>query len=70
MKLVLVNEIRGKMVARGLTQNDVAVALGVSQRTIVNKFKSGIFGTDEAEKLIELLGIENPGAIFFAKKDT
>ena len=68
--MVLINEIRGKMVARGLTQKDVAAALGVSQRSIVNKFKSGVFGTDEAEKLIELLGIENPCAIFFAKKDT
>ena len=68
--MVLVNELKGRMVARGLTQKDVAAALGISLRAVSNKFKYGVFGTDEAEKLIDLLGLENPCAIFFAKKDT
>ena len=68
--MIQVNELKGRIVAKGFTQQEVALAIGISPKTMSNKLRAGVFGTDEAEKLIDLLGIENPSAIFFAKKDT
>jgi len=36
--------------------------------TLGRKLRAGVFGTDEVEKLIDVLNIENPNEIFFVKK--
>jgi transcriptional regulator with XRE-family HTH domain len=64
-KMIAVNELKGKMVANGYTQEEVAKALGISPKTLYNKLKRGILGSDEIEKLIHLLSIEDPMKIFF-----
>lgn len=66
--MVLTNEIRGKMVARGFTQKQLAEKLEISERTLANKLTKGVFTTTDVEKLIDILKIENPMEIFFAKK--
>lgn len=66
--MVLTNEIRGKMVARGFTQKQLAEKLEMSERTLANKLTKGVFTTTDVEKLIDILKIENPMEIFFAKK--
>lgn len=66
--MVLTNEIKGKMVARGFTQKQLAKKLEMSERTLANKLTKGIFTTTDVEKLIDILKIENPMEIFFAKK--
>ena len=63
--MILVNELRGKMRAKGYTQDKFAKELGVSPKTLSNKLNKGIFGSDEIEKIIKILGIENPIEIFF-----
>lgn len=65
--MVLTNEIKGKMVARGLTQKQLAEKLEMSERTLANKLTKGVFTTTDVEKLIDVLKIENPMEIFFAK---
>lgn len=66
--MVLTNEIKGKMVARGFTQKQLAEKLEMSERTLANKLTKGIFTTTDVEKLIDILKIENPMEIFFSKK--
>lgn len=64
------NALRGIIVARGTTQQDVARSIGMAPKTFYTKMKKGVFGSDEMEKMIEVLSIDNPGAIFFAKEVT
>ena len=66
--MVLTNEIRGKMVARGFTQKQLAEKLEISERTLANKLTKGVFTTTDVEKLIDILKIENPMEIFLPKK--
>ena len=65
--MVLTNEIKGKMVARGFTQKQLTEKLEMSERTLANKLTKGVFTTTDVEKLIDILKIENPMEIFFAK---
>lgn len=66
--MVATEKLRGLIAERGLTQRKVAQSLDMAEKTFYNKMKRGVFGTDEAEKMIELLDIRNPAEIFLAKK--
>jgi len=66
--MININELKGRITAKGLTQGEVADKLGMRAETMSRKLKIGIFGTDEVEKMIDILDIENPVEIFFAKK--
>ena len=68
--MIATNKLRGMIVEQNKTQKEVAAALGMSERTFHNKMKKGVFGTDEVEKLISILRIQEPMAIFFAKEVT
>lgn len=63
-----VAKLRGIISERGMSQKSVAQAIGVSEKTFYLKMKKGVFGTDEAEKMISILGIENPAEIFLTQK--
>lgn len=63
--MILTNELKGKIVAKGLRQEDVAKILGISTKTFNTKLNRGIFNSLEIERLIEVLDIENPLEIFF-----
>ena len=45
------NALRGAIMAKGLTQQDVAVHLGITPKTFYSKMKRGVFGTDEMEEM-------------------
>lgn len=64
------NALRGIITAKGMTQQDVARHMGIAPKTFYTKMKRGVFGSDEMEVMIHLLSIENPSAIFFAKRVT
>ncbi|MBS5550307.1 MAG: helix-turn-helix transcriptional regulator [Oscillospiraceae bacterium] len=68
--MVAVNKLRGIIAERGMSQRQVAKYLGMTEKTFYSKMQKGVFGTDEAEKMIELLSIENPSEIFFAPEVT
>lgn len=61
-------KLRGIIAERGFSQRQVAKELCMAEKTFYNKMKTGIFGTDEAEKLIDMLEIVNPAEIFLARK--
>ena len=63
-----VPKLRGIISERGYSQREVANAIGISEKTFYSKMKNGSFGTDEAEKMIEFLHIDNPVEIFLCSK--
>lgn len=65
--MIKTNELKGIIVAQGLTQKEVAQALGISPKTFYDKMKKGIFGSNEIEAMIDKLSINDPIKIFFAK---
>jgi len=65
--MLQVNELKAEFVRNNMTQKQVAKAIGISEQTLRRRFKTGIFGTDEIQKLTELLNLENPQYIFFGR---
>ena len=61
------NRLKAAIVLKGKTQEDVAKYLGISSKTFYLRMKKGVFGSDEIEKMVEYLDIEEPIPIFFAK---
>lgn len=62
--MVNTNELKAAIVRKGLTQKEVAKQLNMSERTLTNRFSRGIFGSDEIEKLMNVLDISDPMPIF------
>lgn len=60
-------KLKGIISERGLSQRRVAKTLGMTEKTFYGKMKRGVFDSDEIQQMIELLRIENPVEIFFAK---
>lgn len=68
--MIQIDRLRGEIARAGLSQSKVAKELGIAPKTFYGKMKIGIFGSDEIEKMIDLLNIEDPAGIFFASKVT
>lgn len=66
--MILVNKLKGEIVSKGLTQGEVAQMLGMSPKTFSCKLKRGILGSDEIERLMNILEIEDPRDIFFVRE--
>lgn len=65
--MVDTNRLKSVMVLNGRTGEDVAEHLGMTPKTFYTKMKKKVFGSDEIEKMIEYLNIDDPIAVFFAK---
>ena len=65
--MVDTSKLRGIIVSVNLTQTKVAKSIGIAPKTFYMKMKKGVFGSDEIEKMIDLLKIDDPIPIFFAK---
>lgn len=68
--MVDTSALKGIIVSRDKSQEQVALYLGITPKTFYSKMKKGIFGSDEIEKMIDYLDITNPIEIFFAKRVT
>lgn len=68
--MIKTDELRGIIAKNGLSQSKVAEAIGISPKTFYEKMKNGVFGSNEIQIMINLLGIENPVEIFFANEVT
>jgi DNA-binding XRE family transcriptional regulator len=64
------NVLKGKIAENGLSQAKVAKEIGITPKTFYEKMNKGVFGSDEIEVMIKLLGIEEPSKIFFAQQVT
>ena len=65
--MIDITELKAQMVRKKYTQEALANELGISSRTLSNKFKRGVFGSDEIDKMISILEIKEPLKIFFTK---
>ena len=65
--MVDTNRLKGLIVENEKTQEEVARYIGITPKTFYSKMKKRVFGSDEIEKMIELLNIDDPSPIFFAK---
>lgn len=68
--MVDVNKLRGIIVENGLTGEKVAEMLNMSKKTFYLRMKAAKFNSDEMDKLIEILNIDDPMRVFFVKKVT
>ncbi|MEH1740129.1 helix-turn-helix domain-containing protein [Fusobacterium varium] len=64
--MIDVNELRGIIAKKGLSQADVAKKLGITPKTFYEKMKKAIFTSKEMQGMIKYLEIEDPCSIFFA----
>lgn len=63
--------LKGIYVSKGYTQKTLAQELHMTEKTLNNKINNKYsFGSDEIEKLIIILDIENPLPVFFSKAVT
>ena len=66
--MVDIPKLRGLLAEHGQTQKSAAKALNMDEHTFGYRMRTGVFTNIEIEKLCDLLSIENPAQIFFAKK--
>ena len=59
-------KLRGLIAERETSQRKVANEMHMAEKTFYGKMKTGNFLLSEAEKLIDILEIEDPAALFFA----
>lgn len=65
--MIKTDKLKGIIVENGYSQQDVAKEIGITPKTFYAKMQNGVFGSDEIQKMIDLLHIDDPAAIFFAK---
>lgn len=65
--MVDTKKLVGIIYERGLSQRKVAKTMGMTEKTFYSKMKKGVFDSDEIEQMIDMLGIDNPLEVFFAK---
>lgn len=66
--MVDTQKLRGAIVSAGLTGEEVAKLIGITPKTFYQRMKKRVFGSDEIEVMIDVLNIEDPMSIFFAKE--
>lgn len=58
---------RAALARRGYTQQKLAKEIEMAESTMVRKIKNDSFTIQEANKIIDILSIDNPEEIFFAE---
>lgn len=64
--MVNVNLLKAEIVKNGLTQAEFCKKIGMAHSTFVRKMRTKNLTTNEAEKMIDVLDIKEPGQIFFS----
>lgn len=64
--MIKTDDLRGIIAKNGYSQAKVAEMIGITPKTFYEKMGKGVFGSDEIEKMIRFLHIDNPVQIFFA----
>lgn len=66
--MIRIDKLRGAMAEKGITGKEMATIIGVTPKTFYEKMKKGVFGSDEIEKMVDSLDLEDPVSIFFGKE--
>ena len=59
------SKLKSIIVLNNMTQESVARAIGMAPKTFYCKMKKRVFGSDEIEKMMGLLNIDDPMPVFF-----
>ena len=59
-----VKRLKAEMVLSGVTQQELAHKIGISEQTMTRRMKCGNFTINEAAEISKLLNISNPAQIF------
>lgn len=62
--------LRGKFAEKGYSQSQIAKMLGITPKAFYDKMKRGVFRSDEMQKMVDFVEIQNPVEIFFAPEPT
>lgn len=62
------NEFKAALARKGYTQTRLAKEIGMSTKTLYLKMKTGKFGCNEVERIMQVLDLKNPVPIFFAEE--
>lgn len=65
-----INLLKSEYVKRGLTQKEFCRLIKMPYSTFARRIRSGVFKSEEAERIIGVLGLKEPEKIFFAKQIT
>lgn len=63
--MVNIPELRACMARKGYNQKKLAKELGISEPTMIRRFKDKTFNYREIERIIQILDIQNPVEVFF-----
>ncbi len=63
--MINTNKLLGVFAENGKTKQEVAKILDISPKTLGEKLKKGVFGSDEIQIMIDTFNITDPMAIFF-----
>lgn len=66
--MIDVDALRAEWVKKGYKQYEVAAMLNVSEKTLSQRLKRGVLGSDDIETLISKLHISDPMAVFFKRQ--
>ena len=66
--MIRTDELRGIISKNNLSQSDVVKKIGITPKTFYEKMKNVFFGSDEIQVMIDVLNIEDPASIIFAKE--
>ena len=64
--MINVNLLKAEIVKSGFTQAEFCSRIGMAHSTFIRKMRTKNLTTNEAEKMITVLNIQNPEKIFFA----
>lgn len=63
-----INLLKAEIVRNGYNLSTLAEKVGMTVSTLSRRIKKDNFNSNEVTKIIEVLNIDNPTEIFFAKK--
>lgn len=62
-------KLKAQMIMAGVTQAELAAFLGINASTLYRKIRNdGDFSREEISKIVEILHIDDPQDIFFARE--
>ena len=66
--MINTDKLRGIIAENRLSQSNVAKKIGITPNTFYEKMKKGVFDSNEIQKMISILHIEEPMEIFFVNE--
>lgn len=65
--MVNTQKLKGLIAEKNYSQSKIAEMIGITPKTFYDRMDKGIFGSDEIDKLIDILDIKDPLPIFFTQ---